>query len=264
MQIGKFQSRCLTMTVAIKVFWKQRLVLIALMMGLLSSPAVAQIVITGHGLFKDCSDAFSYRDGALVQMLDGAFANYDQDVENRIQQTIQRFEQHRVDAENAYAAADADQKQRIAITVGKWVFVDILGGIALDSLPAGVTEGYSDAQIEIFKQTIAASNAIKADVAQSIVTGNPPDNILSDQAAGIVLGILGKYLGPVGSFLTSVGQVSVGVATDYWETQPIKDVAAQEVAIFARAIEKMHAKSKAEKIAEINAVKNQIDEACVN
>lgn len=224
--------------------------------------ARAEVVITGHGLFADCDAAFEYRDGALFRMLDGAFANYDADVETRIQETIAMFEKHRSDAEAAYAAADNAQKQRIALTVGKWIFLDLMGRIG--KLPDELKVGYTDLQIDIYNQVIATSAGLKVEIAASIATGDPTDDILSDQATGVMLDILGNYLGPVGAFLTGAAKTSVDVAIDYWETQPIKDVAAQDVMIFARAIEKMHARSKNEKISEINLVKNQIDAACVN
>lgn len=236
----------------------------ALLLVTTAVPAHAQVVITGHGIFSNCTEAFEYRDGPLFDMFDAAFADYDNEVENRIQATIRMFEQHRKDAESAYAAADADQKKRIAFTVGKWLFFETVGGMDVSKLPKSITDGYSKAQLKVFEETINASNNLKADVAASIATGNPPDDILADQATSITLSILGKYFGPVGAFLTGLGETSVNVAIDYWQTQPIKEVAQQEVEIFAKAIEKMHAKSKAEKISEINTVKNQIDAICGN
>jgi len=232
----------------------------ALLLG--AGSASAQVVITGHGVFGDCDAAWKYRDGPLVEMLDAAFANYDADVEQRIQNTIALFEQHRAAAEAAYAAADADQQKRIALTIGKWLFLEAVSNLSMASLPKEVKDAYSQAQLKVFQQVVDSSNGLKVEVAASIATGNPPDNILSDQATDLMLGILGKYFGPVGQFLTGAAKAGVDSAVHYWETQPIKDVAEQEAAIFAAAITKMHARSKAEKIAGINAVKNEIDAAC--
>lgn len=223
----------------------------------------AAVVITGHGLFADCDDAFTYREGPLIAMLDGAFANYDAEFEARIQETIAAFETYRSEAEAAYAAANAQQKKRMAVTVGKWALLEMLDGL-LDTLPASITNAYTPNQIAVFEEVSSASNRLKGDVAAAMVTGNPPDTVLSDQAYGITLSILSRYGGPVGAFLASTGQLGVGLANDYWETQPIKDVAQDEIDIFLAGIEKMHSKSQADKIAEINAVKNQIDAACGN
>ncbi len=232
----------------------------ALLLG--AGSASAQVVITSHGIFADCDAAWEYRDGPLLDMLDATFTNYDADVEQRIQDTIALFEQHRAAAEAAYTAADAEQKRRIALTVGKWLFLEAVSNLSMNSLPKDVKEAYSEGQLKAFQQVVESSNSLKVEVAESIVTGTPPDTILSDQAAELMLGILGKYFGPVGQFLTGAAKTSVDSAVHYWETQPIKDVAEQNAEIFATAAKNMHAKSKYEKIVGINAVKNEIDAAC--
>ena len=235
---------------------------VSLSLGVAAGAAQAQVVITDHGVFADCNEAWEYRDGPLVDMLNAAFGDYDADVEQRISDTIASFEKYRSDAEAAYAAADMEQKRRIALTVGKFLFLEALSNLTMNSIPADAKAGYSEAQLKVFQQVLDSSNALKLDVAQAIVTGDPPDTILTDQQATLALGILGKYWGPVGQFLVGAGKATVDSAVHYWQTQPLKDVAKDEAAIFAEAIVKMHARSNAEKIAGINSVKNEIDSAC--
>ena len=72
------------------------------------------------------------------------------------------------DAEAAYAAASADQKQRIALTVGKWLFLEVVSKLSMKALPQGVKDGYEDSQLEIFRTVIERSNSLKVEVAQAI------------------------------------------------------------------------------------------------
>lgn len=241
-----------------------RHLVLGLVAGLLISngAARADTVITDHGIFPDCTTAGSYRDGALFSMLEGAFRQYDFDRETRIAQALTEFERHREDAEAAYARADAVQKLRISVAIGKFLFMSFAGSIDVGKLPKSITDGYTKVQLDTFETVINASNNLKTDVAAGMITGDLGPEVLTDQAVSITLDILARIGGPAAAVLAGAGTVTVDTLDAYWATQPLKDVASAEAAMFAEAIQKLRSTSQAQVIASVNRVKNQIDEAC--
>ncbi|WP_299822182.1 hypothetical protein [uncultured Jannaschia sp.] len=227
------------------------------------APAAAQeqVIVTGHGVFIGCQDARAYRNGPLLDMLDGAFAAYDPQLEERLAAVISEFQRYEAEANAAMAAAGEEQTRRIIVTAAKWAALTIMD-LGLDNLPDEFLDGYTNAQIETFKAVVSTSNSMKGTVGEAIATGEGPSNFLSDQAASTMLGILGSRLGPIGTIAVNVAQGKIEVVAEYMDSQLDIDFSKAEADQFADSLQRLNAKSQSQKIDEINAVKTQIDVAC--
>jgi hypothetical protein len=232
-----------------------------LLSAILSQPAIANIVITSHGIFSSCEKAMEYQEGPLLSMLDTEFERYSKGVQGRVESALMEFENHRENAVQAYKNADAEMKSKIALAVGKFIAAEVLSK-AFIKLPPDVAKALTSQQKAALNAVMGRSAAMKVEILTSLSTGDFSKDIILQSSTSLIIAPLASLLGPVGLTAYYMAGVSFAAAGAYMDTAPAKNNAEVEALALAKAIEQLATGSPKFRLDNINSVKYEIDSAC--
>jgi hypothetical protein len=235
-----------------------------------ASEASADAVITDFGVFTDCDQAVGFRDTTLVTLLDRNFDEYNFDKEELLQAMTEKYQNMKLDKLKDIEAKSDEQKQILKVAAAQILAAIVLeksAGRAIESIP-----GIQYNEKEALTAVVNGANGLLVTAGTAVETGKIDGvGVIIDQTKTLADALLGSMattkLGPqfwlLGKLYT-ISSIGIPAAADWIDAQGDKAANLSEIEMASSAITNILSKSNLAALRDINAGKEQIDNACAN